>query len=226
MSTETAEESLISKEYSMARTLDAKCRLCRRAGDKLFLRGDRCFSQKCAMIRRPYAPGAHGKNGGRGASEFGRQLAMKQKIKRIYGVLEKQFRKHFEEVRNKKGAAGDLLLFRLEKRFDNVVYRMGLAASRGQGRQMITHGMFAVNGKKMDIPSAEIRVGDVISVRTEKTEKKNIQLVRESLKSKKAFPVWVDVDTKTLTGTVKANPTREDIDANVSPQIVVEYYSK
>lgn len=210
----------------MARTLDAKCRLCRRAGDKLFLRGDRCFSQKCAMIRRPYAPGAHGKNTGRGASEFGRQLAMKQKIKRIYGVLEKQFRKHFEEVRNKKGVAGDLLLFRLEKRFDNVVYRMGLASSRAQGRQMITHGMFALNGKKMDIPSAEIRVGDVISVREGKMEKKNIQAVREFLKSKKAFPVWVDVDTKKLSGTMKANPTRDDIDANVQPQIVVEYYSK
>ena len=210
----------------MARILDAKCRLCRRSGDKLFLRGDRCFSQKCAMIRRPYAPGIHGKNGGRGASEFGRQLAMKQKIKRIYGVLEKQFRKHFEEVRNKKGAAGDLLLFRLEKRFDNVVYRMGLASSRAQGRQMITHGAFAVNGKKMDIPSAELRIGDVVSVRTQKMEKKHIQSIREALKSKKSFPAWVEVDGKKMAGTVKANPTREDIDANVQPQIVVEYYSK
>lgn len=210
----------------MARILDAKCRLCRRAGDKLFLRGDRCFSQKCAMVRRPYAPGIHGKDGRRGASEFGRQLAMKQKIKHIYGVLEKQFRKHFEEVRNKKGVAGDLLLIRLEKRFDNVVYRMGLASSRAQARQMITHGTFALNGKKMDIPSARVRVGDVISVRSERGEKKNIQSIREALKSKKDFPVWVEVDGKKLSGIVKADPTREDIDANVDPQIVVEYYSK
>lgn len=210
----------------MARTIDAKCRLCRRAGDKLFLRGDRCLSQKCAMVRRPYAPGVHGKNTGRGGSEFGRQLAMKQKIKRIYGVLEKQFRKHFEEVRNKKGVAGDLLLIRLEKRFDNVVYRMGLSSSRAQGRQMITHGLFAINGKKMDIPSSSVRVGDVVSIRAEKLEKKNIQAVRESLKSKKSFPVWVEVDVKKLSGVVKADPTREDIDANVEPQIVVEYYSK
>lgn len=210
----------------MARTLDAKCRLCRRAGDKLFLRGDRCFSQKCAMVRRPYAPGVHGKNGGRGASEFGRQLAMKQKIKRIYGVLEKQFRKHFEEVRNKKGVAGDLLLIRLEKRFDNVVYRMGLASSRAQARQMITHGLFAINGKKMDIPSASVRIGDVVSIRAEKMEKKSIAPIRESLKSKKNFPVWVEVDGKKLSGMVKADPTRADIDANVEPQIVVEYYSK
>lgn len=210
----------------MARTLDAKCRLCRRAGDKLFLRGDRCFSQKCAMVRRPYAPGIHGKDGRRGASEFGRQLAMKQKIKRIYGVLERQFRKHFEEVRNKKGVAGDLLLIRLEKRLDNVVYRMGLASSRSQARQMITHGAFALNGMKLDIPSAAVRIGDVISVRAEKAEKKSIQAIRESIKSKKDFPVWVAVDSKKLSGTVKADPTREDIDANVDPQIVVEYYSK
>lgn len=210
----------------MARILDAKCRLCRRAGDKLFLRGDRCFSQKCAMVRRPYAPGAHGKNGGRGASEFGRQLAMKQKIKRIYGVLERQFRKHFEEVRNKKGVAGDLLLIRLEKRFDNVVYRMGLASSRSQARQTITHGLFSINGKKMDIPSAEVRIGDVIAIRSEKEGKKNVSALRESLKAKKAFPAWVDVDVKKMAGTVKADPTRQDIDANVDPQIVVEYYSK
>lgn len=210
----------------MARTLDAKCRLCRRAGDKLFLRGERCFSQKCAMIRRPYAPGVHGKNVGRGLSEFGRQLAMKQKIKRIYGVLEKQFRKHFEEVRNKKGAAGDLLLFRLEKRLDNVVYRMGLASSRFQARQMITHGAFSVNAKKADIPSLEVRIGDVVAVRPGKMEKKHIQFIREFLKSKKNFPSWVEVDTKKLSGMVKANPVRQDIDANVEPQIVVEYYSK
>jgi small subunit ribosomal protein S4 len=178
------------------------------------------------MVRRPYAPGIHGKNGGRGASEFGRQLAMKQKIKRIYGVLEKQFRKHFEEVRNKKGVAGDLLLIRLEKRFDNVVYRMGLASSRAQARQMITHGLFAINGVKMDIPSASVRIGDVISVRTEKTEKKHVLALRESMKSKKNFPVWVEVDGKKLSGMVKADPTRADIDANVDPQIVVEYYSK
>lgn len=210
----------------MARTLDAKCRLCRRAGDKLFLRGERCFSQKCAMVRRPYAPGMHGKNAGRSLSEYGRQLAMKQKIKRIYGVLERQFRRHFEEVRNKKGAAGELLLVRLEKRMDNVVYRMGLASSRSQARQMVTHGLFSVNGKKMNIPSAEVSVGDVVSVREQKADKKAIQMLRESLKTKKDFPAWVEVDVKKLSGVVKADPSRDDIDANVEPQIVVEYYSK
>ncbi len=210
----------------MAKNLDSKCKLCRRAGEKLFLKGDRCFSQKCAMVRRPYAPGVHGHTPSRNQSEFGKQLAMKQKIKRIYGVLEKQFRHHFEEVQRQKGVTGDMLLSRLERRMDNVVYRLGFSPSRTLGRQLVSHKMFTVNGKRLNIPSFEVQVGDVIRLKDTKREKTYNKNRIEILKLKKDVPRWLELDTDKLEGKVVALPTRDDIGVNVDPQMVVEYYSK
>lgn len=209
----------------MARIQD-KCKLCRRAGEKLFLKGDRCVGPKCAMVRKPYAPGMHGKNISRSASEFGKQLAMKQKIKRVYGVLETQFRKHFAEVQNKPGVVGDLLLARLEMRFDNVVYRLGFAPSRALARQLVSHKAFAVNGKVLNVPSALIKVGDVIAVRETKKEKTYFKNQSEILKNKKDIPSWLDLDSSKMEGKVLAVPSRDSIGISVDPQVVVEYYSK
>lgn len=210
----------------MARDLGSKCKKCRRAGDKLFLKGDRCNSAKCAMTRRPYAPGAHGKNISRGLSEYGKQLAMKQRIKRIYGVLETQFRKHFEEIKNKPGVTGDLLLARLEMRLDNVVKRMGFASSPALARQLVTHGAFKVNGKKLNVPSAQVKVGDVISVNEIKKENEFFKNQLPALKDKKDFPAWIQVDSSKMEGTILAKPAREDVGIHVDPQMVVEYYSR
>lgn len=210
----------------MAKELDAKCKLCRRSGEKLFLKGDRCFSQKCAMVRRPYAPGVHGKAGSKGLSEYGRQLAMKQKIKRIYGVFERQFRKHFDDIKGKKGVVGDMLIQRLELRLDNVVYRMGFAPSRALARQLVSHGMFSVNGKKVTIGACEIRVGDMVQVRSEKSGNVYFKGLRENLKLKKGFPAWVKMEVESMRGVVTAKPSRGDVDANIDPQMVVEFYSK
>lgn len=210
----------------MARHLDSKCKLCRRAGEKLFLKGDRCASPKCAMVRRPYAPGIHGQDSRRGGSEFGKQLSMKQKIKRIYGVFERQFRRHFEESQAKQGATGDLLLQRLEQRLDNAVYRLGFANSRAQARELVTHKFFTVNGRRMNVPSSAVKVGDVIALKPSKHEKTFITTQREILKNKKDVPHWLTLDAEALTGTVAALPTREDVGLVVDAQLVVEYYSK
>ncbi len=210
----------------MARNLDSKCKLCRRAGEKLFLKGDRCLSPKCAMVRRPYLPGIHGHTPSRGGSEFGKQLAMKQKIKRLYGVMERQFRHHFDEARKKPGITGDQLLSRLERRLDNVVYRLGFAASRTQAKQIVSHKMFEVNGKRMNIPSVEIHVGDVITLKTNKKDKTFFKTQIEILKNKKDVPHWLALDVEKLSGKVLALPNRDDTGVNVDAQMVVEYYSK
>jgi small subunit ribosomal protein S4 len=210
----------------MAKNLDSKCKLCRRAGEKLFLKGERCFTAKCAMTRRPYAPGVHGQNARRSSSEFGRQLAMKQKIKRIYGVLERQFRHHFEEASKLSGITGDQLLSRLERRLDNVVYRLGFAASRAQARQLVGHKMFEVNGKRQNIASAEIKVGDVIKIKVSKQEKNYWKNLQETLAAKQDIPHWLSLDIAKGEGKVIALPTREDVGVSVDPQMVVEYYSK
>ena len=211
----------------MARDLlGSKCKRCRRAQEKLFLKGDRCNSAKCAISRRPYAPGVHGKSISRGLSEFGKQLAMKQRIKRMYGVLEKQFRKHYDEISNKPGVTGDLLMSRLELRLDNVVRKMGLASSPIQARQLVTHGAFLVNGKKMTIPSCWIKVGDVVSVKESK--KGNAFFVNQIqlLANKKDFPRWIEFNQSKVEGKVVALPTREDVGVHVDPQMVVESYSR
>ena len=210
----------------MAKNLDSKCKLCRRAGEKLFLKGERCFSEKCAMVRRPHAPGVHGHTPSRNQSEFGKQLAMKQKIKRIYGVLEKQFRHHYEEAEMKKGVTGDMLLSRLECRLDNVVYRLGFAPSRVLGKQLVSHKMFTVNGKRLNIPSFEVHIGDVIRLKDTKREKTYVKNRLEILKEKKDVPTWLELNADTLEGKVVALPRRDDIGVNVNPQMVVEYYSK
>ena len=210
----------------MAKNLDSKCKLCRRAGEKLFLKGDRCFGTKCAMTRRPYAPGVHGQNARRSSSEFGRQLAMKQKIKRIYGVLERQFRNHFEDAAALSGITGDNLLSRLERRLDNVVYRLGFAASRAQARQLVGHKMFEVNGKRQNIPSAEVKVGDVIKIKITKQQKNYWKNLQEVLNNKQDVPHWLHLDAAKGEAKVIAMPVREDVGVSVDPQMVVEYYSK
>ncbi|MEK9151601.1 MAG: 30S ribosomal protein S4 [Patescibacteria group bacterium] len=210
----------------MPNNIDSKCKLCRRAGEKLFLKGDRCLSPKCAMVRRPYAPGIHGHNPSRGGSEFGRQLAMKQKIKRLYGVMERQFRHHFDEVRKSPGITGDQLLSRLERRLDNVVYRLGFAVSRAQAKQLVSHKMFEVNGKRMNIPSFEVRAGDMIVLKQNKKGKQFFKNQEEILKNKKDVPHWLALDADKLTGKVLAMPAREDVGVRVDAQMVVEYYSR
>lgn len=179
------------------------------------------------MVRRPYAPGMHGQAKGKALSEFGRQLAMKQKIKRTYGVLETQFRKHFSDVQGKEGIVGDLLMQRLEERFDNVVYRLGFATSRAQARQLVSHGYFLIDGKKVDIPSYKVKVGNKISLRTEKADKKYLTLLKESRKTRQnEVPGWLVLDESKWEGTVLTQPTRDHIEGDLNPQLVVEFYSK
>lgn len=210
----------------MARDTKAKCRKCRRAGEKLFLKGDRCDSPKCAMIKKAYPPGMHGKNFGRGLSEYGKQLAMKQKIKRVYGVMEKQFKKHFDEIKNKEGVTGDLLMERLEMRMDNVIYRMSFASSRALARQLVNHGAFEVNGKKVNIPSCEIKAGDLISIRDNKKNKNYFKNRAQFLENKKDFPAWISFDAKKLEGKVLSGSSLEKTEVGIDPQLVVEYYSR
>lgn len=211
----------------MARDTQAQCRKCRRAMEKLFLKGDRCNGPKCAMVKRAYIPGVHGKKMSRGnRSEYGIQLSAKQKIKRIYGVMERQFRKHFDDVKHKKGVTGDLLLVRLETRLDNVVYRMGFASSRTLARQLVNHGLIAVDGRKVTIPSCEVKVGQTIGIKSGKEQKNYFKNLEQVLKNKKDFPGWISFDAEKNEGKVVSLPTREDAGTNVDAQIVVEYYSR
>ncbi len=210
----------------MARDIDPKCRKCRRAGEKLFLKGDRCGTPKCAMIKRAYAPGVHGKKPSRGLSEYGLQLAAKQKLKRVYGVLEKQFKKHFDDIKHKKGITGDLLLARLEMRLDNVVYRIGLAASRAQARQLVNHGLIVVDGKKMTIPSCEIKVGQTVGINPNKAGKTYFKNLEQTLKNKNDFPMWLAFDVASGQAKINAIPGKDEIGVNVDAQIIVEYYSR
>jgi small subunit ribosomal protein S4 len=210
----------------MARSIDAKCRKCRRAGEKLFLKGDRCFTPKCGVVRRASVPGVHGKKASRNLSEYGVQLAAKQKIKRIYGILERQFRKHFEEVKGRTGSTGDLLLTRLEMRLDNTVYRMGFASSRSQARQLVNHGLISVNGKKLTIPSYEVKTGNVISINPNRKEKNYFKNLMQTIKNKKDFPSWISFDSQSLEGKIAGTPGKNDTGVNVDAQAVVEYYSR
>ncbi len=211
----------------MARDTQAQCRKCRRAMEKLFLKGDRCNGPKCAMIKRAYIPGVHGKKMSRGnRSEYGTQLSAKQKIKRIYGVMERQFRKHFDDVKNKKGVTGDLLLIRLEMRLDNVVYRMGFASSRALARQLVNHGLIAINNKKVSIPSYEVKVGQTIGIKAGKEQKNYFKNLDQVLKNKQDFPGWISFDNQKAEGKIISLPTRDEIGTNVDAQVVVEFYSR
>ena len=208
----------------MARYKDAQCRVCRREGQKLFLKGERCYSDKCSISRRNYAPGQHGQKRAK-LSEYGTQLREKQKTKAYYGVGEKQFRKYFEMASNKKGVTGDNLLQILESRLDNVVYRLGYGASRAQARQIVNHGLFEVNGKKVDIASYLVKPGDIIAVRESKKDKEIIKLNVEA-NSARPVPAWLEKDAKVLGGKVIRLASREDVDLPVEEHLIVELYSK
>lgn len=208
----------------MARYRGSVCRLCRREGMKLFLKGDRCFSEKCAVERRNYPPGEHGQ-GRVKFSEYGNQLREKQKVKRIYGIMENQFHRYFKEAERMKGVTGENLLILLERRLDNMVYRLGFATSRSEARQLIRHGHIKVNSRKVDIPSFLIKTGDTIQLR-EKSRK--IGRVLDSLETiaRRGIPSWLEYNKNTFTGTIKALPTREELTMPISENLIVELYSK
>lgn len=206
----------------MARYTEADCRLCRREGQKLFLKGERCVSKKCAIDRRPVPPGQHGLSR-RKASGYSTQLREKQKVKRAYGILEKQFHEYYEKAERIKGITGEIMLELLERRLDNVVYRMGIGASRGQCRQIVNHGHITVNGKVVDIPSFQVKIGDVIAV---KDNKKDNGLFKELKGAKIVMPKWVEFDTETFIGKIVDKPRREDIDLSINEQFIIELYSK
>ena len=208
----------------MARYTDEQCRICRREGQKLFLKGSRCYSDKCSISRRNYAPGQHGQKRAK-LSEYGTQLREKQKTKSYYGVGEKQFRGYFEMASNKKGITGENLLQILESRFDNVVYRLGFGASRAQARQLVNHGQFAVNGQRVDIPSYLVKAGDVITVRENKKENGAIKANIEA-NSARPVPAWLELNNETLSGKVVRLASREDVDIPVEEHLIVELYSK
>ena len=208
----------------MARTIEPDCRQCRREKCKLFLKGDRCYSEKCALTKRGKIPGVHA-DSRKKITEYGMQLREKQKTKRIYGLQEKQFHKYYEEAERTKGVTGANMLILLEQRLDNVVYRMGIGISRSQARQFVNHGLITVNGKRVTIPSYAVKVGDVISVKENKQEQTLFVALKQSKKPAN-LPQWLDFEPAELTGKVLAKPTREDIDANIQEHMIVELYSK
>jgi small subunit ribosomal protein S4 len=209
----------------VARNIDAKCKQCRREGEKLFLKGEKCFTDKCAIERRAYAPGQHGQKSGMRRSDYGKQLREKQKVRRTYGVLERQFRKTYREAVRRKGATGANLLGLLESRLDTVSYRMGFGASRSEARQIVSHNGILVNGKRVNIPAYEVRPGDVISVADGAKGHLRVKAATEAAESR-GFPEWIDVDIKGLKGTFKAMPQRSDLPSNINESLVVELYSK
>jgi len=208
----------------MARYTDAVCRLCRREGLKLYLKGSRCYTKKCSFERRPTPPGQHGVRR-RKVGDFGLQLREKQKIRRVYGVLERQFRNYFREAQTHQGVTGEWLLRSLEFRLDNVVYRMGLASSRAQARQLVGHGHIAVNGRPTNIPSYQLKPGDKVEVRESRRAREPFKLAKETLRSHQA-PEWLTVDATSLSGTVSASPSRDQMPLDLNEQLVVEFYSR
>ena len=206
----------------MARYREANCRLCRREGQKLFLKGDRCYSEKCALERRNFPPGQHGQ-GRKKVSEYGLQLREKQKAKRFYGLQETQFRNLFDKAVRKQGKAGENLLIMLETRLDNVVFRLGFASSRKEARQLVVHGHFTINGKKANIPSMAVKAGDVIAVKEKSTNSPQFKEIKGMTIT---VPAWLSVDVNKLEGQVLSIPTREQIDTPVAEHLIVELYSK
>ena len=209
----------------MARNLDPKCRQCRREGEKLFLKAEKCFTDKCSVDRRAYAPGQHGQKSGQRLSGYGTQLREKQKIRRIYGILERQFRRIFASAEGRKGQTGENLLQLLEGRLDNVTYRMGFGGSRAEARQLVRHKGVLVNGKRVNIPSYGVRPGDVIQM----TEGARVQLRTKSAveaAESRGFPEWLEVDAKAGKGVFKAYPQRSELPATINEGLVVELYSR
>ena len=212
----------------MARYIGPVCRLCRREGIKLFLKGERCYTEKCAIEKRNFVPGQHGKTRKRGASKvagYGIQLREKQKVKRTYGVLEDQFRRYFAQAERTRGITGETLLQLLERRLDNVTYRLGFATSRPQARQLVRHGHFTVNGRKVDIPSFSVKPGDVVGIRQSSRAKASILHALEEVKGR-GVPGWLQFDAEAMSAKVGSIPTREQINLPVQEQLIVELYSK
>lgn len=211
----------------MARYTGPVCRLCRREGVKLYLKGDRCYTKKCAMERRAYAPGQHGQGGmrNRKVSEFGIQLREKQKLRRFYGLQERQLLKYYTQASRKRGVTGEVLVQLLELRLDNVVYRLGIGASRAQARQLVMHGHVSVDGEKVDIPSYQLKPGQVVSVRE---RSKDRQVIKSNLEGAegRALPDWLEFDPEKLQGRVKELPSREQLDLDIREHLIVEYYSR
>ena len=208
----------------MARYTDSKCRLCRREGGKLFLKGEKCFTDKCPVEKRTYAPGQHGQRRTR-LSDYGVQLREKQKLRRIYGILERQFANYYAEATRSRGATGETLLKLLERRLDNVVYRMGFAASRSEARQLVRHNSILVNGKRTNIPSYQVQESDAIEVTTQAKEQLRIKASLEAAEQR-GFPEWLEVDSKGMKGLFKAIPERTDLPAEINEHLVVALYSK
>jgi small subunit ribosomal protein S4 len=208
----------------MARYIGPVCKLCRREGMKLFLKGDRCYTDKCSFDRRPYPPGQHGQARVK-FSEYGLRLREKQKVRRIYGVLERQFRKYYHSANRAKGITGEHLLGLLERRLDNVVYRLGFAATRSEGRQLVLHGHVQVNGKRVNVPSYLVRVGDKISIREKSRE---IPRIKESVEGaeRRGQITWLELDKPNFTGVMKTLPVREEITLPITEQLIVEFYSR
>ncbi len=209
----------------MARYTEAVCRLCRREGLKLYLKGERCYTEKCGVDRRTYAPGQHGQRRRGKPSEYGLQLREKQKARRIYGVLESQFRKYFKEADRRKGITGENLLQILESRLDNVVYRLGFALSRAEARQLVRHGHFDVNGRRVNIPSYQLSPGQVISTRQSSRDKGRFKDLSELLRTQGTVD-WLEVDRENLSGKVLRLPTREEIDIPITEHLIIELYSR
>ena len=208
----------------MAKYNDSKCRLCRREGSKLMLKGDRCFTEKCSFDRRPYAPGQHGR-ARKKLSDYALQLREKQKVRRIYGVLEAQFRNYFQKADMAKGVTGANLLVNLERRLDSVVYRLGFASSRQQARQLVRHGLFTLNGHKVSIPSLLVKAGDIIEV-PESNRKVAILADAQQVVARRGCPAWLELDGPAFKGIVKTLPQREDIQTPINEDLIVELYSK
>ena len=212
----------------MARYTGPVCKLCRREGEKLFLKGSRCMTPKCSYERRSYPPGQHGREGqfrrGR-ASDYLLQLREKQKARRVYGIMERQFSRYFERASLRSGLTGSNLLILLESRLDNVVYRLGMASSRAQARQLVSHGHFMLNGRKTDVPSALVSAGDTISLRPESASRVYFKELRQDIDDRQV-PRWLSLDTGNLSGSILNLPVREDIDVSLNEQLIVEYYSR
>ena len=208
----------------MARNLDPKCRQCRREGEKLFLKGDKCFTDKCAIERRNYPPGQHGQKNSR-LSGYGVQLREKQKLRRIYGLLERQFRTVYKKADQQKGITGENLLFALESRLDNITYKMGFGASRSEARQIVRHNGILVNGKRVNIPSYQLRPGDMVEVAPKAKEHLRIKAASEA-GAGRGFPEWLEVDSAALKGKFKNMPQRSDLPSTINESLVIELYSK
>lgn len=206
----------------MAKYIEADCRLCRREGTKLFLKGERCLSKKCAMERRPVVPGQHGM-ARKKFTEYGRQLREKQKVKRAYGLLEKQMHAYYEEAERLNGVTGETMLSLIERRLDNVVYRMGIGSSRAEARQIVNHGHICVNGKRVNIPSYQVKAGDTVSIKENKRQK---EMFKELKEVKVVMPKWLEFDSTKLEGRILELPKRDDIDLAIEEHLIVELYSR